>query len=328
MNNRRRLIRTLAAAPLVAARRGFAQGAFPNRNIRMIVPFTPGGALDTVARAVAPIASERLGQQVVIENRPGGFTIIGNDMVAKATPDGYTLLFAAAPIALNTALGLKLPYDPMKHFEYVSLVARIPGLVLVNPAVPAKNLKELVEYAKKESAEKGSFQYASAGVGTMGHLLGEYFFSEQGIKQVHVGYKGSVPALQDLLGGQTKVLFDAYIPSGPQVISGRVRGLALATSKRSPVLPDIPTFFEAGFTGFEAYGFYGVAAPGGTPKAIVDKLNAAFVAAASDRKVRATLVSSGYEVMASSPAEYRTFVQKQIDLWGPVVKKSNIKVEQ
>ena len=328
MQTRRRLIQTLAAAPLAVATSGFAQGAYPNRPIRMIVPFTPGGALDTVARAVAPLAGERLGQQVVIENRPGGFTMIGNDMVAKAAPDGYTLLFAAAPIALNSALGLKMPYDPMKDFEYVSLVARIPGLLVINPALPIKNLKELVAYAKTENAEKGSFQYASAGVGTMGHLLGEYFWSEQGVKQVHVGYKGSVPALQDLIGGQTKVLIDAYIPSGPQVVNGRVRGIALATSKRSPVLPDIPTFAEAGFPGFEAYGFYGVAAPGGTPKAIVDKLSDAFVAAASDRKVRATLVSSGYEVMASSPAEYRSFVQKQIALWGPVVKKSNIKVEQ
>ncbi len=327
MQTRRRLIQALAAAPL-ASSGAFAQGAYPNRPLRMIVPFTPGGALDTVARAVAPLAGERLGQQVVIENRPGGFTMIGNDMVAKAAPDGYTLLFAAAPIALNSALGLKIPYHPMKDFEYVSLVARIPGLLVINPALPIKNLKELVAYAKKENAEKGSFQYASAGVGTMGHLLGEYFWSEQGVKQVHVGYKGSVPALQDLIGGQTKVLIDAYIPSGPQVVSGRVRGIALATSKRSPVLPDIPTFAEAGFPGFEAYGFYGVAAPGGTPKAIVDKLSDAFVAAASDRKVRATLVSSGYEVMASSSAEYRRFVQQQIALWGPVVKKSNIRVEQ
>ena len=328
MNHRRRLIRTLAAAPLLAAGRGFAQAAYPNRNIRMIVPFTPGGALDTVARAVAPIAGERLGQQVVIENRPGGFTVIGSELVAKAAPDGYTLLFAPAPIALNTALGLKLPYDPLKDFEYVSLVAQIPGLVVVHPSLPVKNLKELVEYAKKESADKGGFQYATAGVGTMGHLLGEYFFSEQGIKPIHVGYKGSVPALQDLIGGHIKVLLDAYIPSGPQVISGRVRGIALATARRAPVLPDVPTFAEAGFNGFQAYGFYGVAAPAGTPKAVVDKLSAAFVAAASDRKVRASLVSSGYEVIASSPAEYRTFVQKQIALWGPVVRKSNIKVEQ
>ena len=328
MIDRRQLLRVLGAASFALAGTAMAQSAYPDRSIRMVVPFTPGGALDTVARAVAPIASERLGQQVVIENRPGGFTIIGSDMVAKAAPDGYTLLFAPAPIAMNTALGLKLPYDPMKNFEYVTLVARIPGIVVVHPSVPVKNLKELVDYARRESAEKGGFQYGTAGVGTMGHLLGEHFFTQIGAKPVHIGYKGSAPALQDLIGGQVKVIIDAYIPSGPQILSGRARGLAIATTKRSPVLPDVPTFAEAGFAGFEAYGFYGVAAPAGTPRAVIDKLYAAFVAATTDRKVRATLVSSGYEVIASSPAEYRTFVQKQIDLWTPVVKKSNIKVEQ
>ncbi|MBL8383106.1 MAG: tripartite tricarboxylate transporter substrate binding protein [Burkholderiales bacterium] len=328
MNRRRRILGAAAAAPLTLATRGFAQGAYPTRAIRMIVPFTPGGALDTVARAVTPIASERLGQQIVIENRPGGFTMIGNDMVAKAPPDGYTLLFAAAPIAFNSALGLKIPYDPLTDFEYVSLVARIPGILIVHPSVPARNVRELVEYAKKEAAEKGSFQYASAGVGTMGHLLGEHFFSAQGIKTVHVGYKGSVPALQDLVGGQTRVLIDAYIPSGPQILSGRARGLALASGRRTPVLPDVPTFAEAGFPGFEGFGFYGVAAPARTPRAIVDRLNAAFVAAATDRKVLASLVSSGYEVSASSPAEYRSFVQRQIALWTPVVKRAGITVQQ
>ena len=328
MIDRRQLLRVLGAASFALAGTAMAQSAYPDRSIRMVVPFTPGGALDTVARAVAPIASERLGQQVVIENRPGGFTIIGSDMVAKAAPDGYTLLFAPAPIAMNTALGLKLPYDPMKNFEYVTLVARIPGVVVVHPSVPVKNLKELVDYARRESAEKGGFQYGTAGVGTMGHLLGEHFFTQIGAKPVHIGYKGSAPALQDLIGGQVKVIIDAYIPSGPQILSGRARGLAIATTKRSPVLPDVPTFAEAGFAGFEAYGFYGVAAPAGTPRAVIDKLYAAFVAATTDRKVRATLVSSGYEVIASSPAEYRTFVQKQIDLWTPVVKQSNIKVEQ
>ena len=328
MIDRRQLLRVLGAASFALAGTAMAQSAYPDRSIRMVVPFTPGGALDTVARAVAPIASERLGQQVVIENRPGGFTIIGSDMVAKAAPDGYTLLFAPAPIAMNTALGLKLPYDPMKNFEYVTLVARIPGVVVVHPSVPVKNLKELVDYARRESAEKGGFQYGTAGVGTMGHLLGEHFFTQIGAKPVHIGYKGSAPALQDLVGGQVKVIIDAYIPSGPQILSGRARGLAIATTKRSPVLPDVPTFAEAGFAGFEAYGFYGVAAPAGTPRAVIDKLYAAFVAATTDRKVRATLVSSGYEVIASSPAEYRTFVQKQIDLWTPVVKQSNIKVEQ
>ncbi len=331
MTNRRKLLGAVLAAPLATTvlSSGTALGqAYPSRSIRMIVPFTPGGALDTVARAVAPIASERLGQQIVIENRPGAFTAIGNDMVAKAAPDGYTLLFAAAPIAYNTALGLKLPYDPMKDFEYVSLVARIPGLILVHPSVPARNLKELLELARKETAEKGSFQFATAGVGTMGHMLGEYLFSSHGAKPVHVGYKGSAPALQDLVGGQVKVMIDAYIPSGPQVINGRVRGIALATSRRSPVLPDVPTIAESGVPPIEAFGFYGVMAPAGTPKAIVDKISEAFVAAATDRKVRASLVASGYEVTASSPAEYRAFVKQQIDLWTPVVKKANIVVQQ
>ena len=325
MIDRRQLLRVLGAASFALAGTAMAQSAYPDRSIRMVVPFTPGGALDTVARAVAPIASERLGQQVVIENRPGAFTAIGNDIVAKAAPDGYTLLFAAAPIAYNTALGLKLPYDPMKDFEFVTLVARIPGLLVVHPSLPVKTLKELVDYAKSQTA---GFQYATAGVGTMGHMLGEHFFTQQGVKPIHIGYKGAAPALQDLIGGQVKVLIDAYIPTGVQVAGGRARGIALATSKRSPVLPDVPTFAESGFPGLEAFGFYGVAAPAGTPKPLVHQLNAAFVAAASDRKVRASLVASGYEVMASSPAEYRAFVKNQIDLWTPVVKQSNIKVEQ
>jgi tripartite-type tricarboxylate transporter receptor subunit TctC len=328
MQTRRMFLRGAAAATLGAALPSRAQTPFPSRSIRMIVPFTPGGALDTVARAVAPIAGERLGQQVVIENRPGGNTAIGSDMVAKAAPDGHTLLFAPAPIAFNTALGLKLPYDPMTDFEYVTLVARIPGLVVVHPSLPVKSLKELLEYARRESAEKGGFQYATAGVGTMGHMLGEYFFSEHGAKPVHVGYKGAAPALQDLIGGQVKVLIDTYIPTGAQIAGGRVRGIALATSRRSPVMPEVPTFAEAGFPAMEAFGFYGVAAPAGTPKKVVEQLNAAFVAAATDRKVRASLVASGYEVIANSPKEYRAFVQQQIDLWRPVVKKANIRVEQ
>ena len=323
---RRRMFVGLALAMSCAAAQ--AQGGFPSRPIRMVVPFTPGGALDTVARAVAPIAGERLGQQVVIDNKPGGNPAIGSDMVAKAAPDGQTLLFAPAPIAFNTALGLKLPYDPLKDFSFITLVARIPGILIVNPQVPVKTVRELVEYAKRETAEKGTFQYATAGVGTMGHMLGERFFIEQGVKPQHIGYKGSAPALQDLVGGQVRVMIDAYIPSGPQVIAGRARALAIASSRRSPVLPDVPTFAEAGYPGLEAFGFYGVMAPAGMPKAVVDKLNAAFVAAAGDRQVRAGLIASGYEVIASSPEGYRDFVKRQIDTWAPVVKKANIRVEQ
>lgn len=322
---RRTLIRAGGMLPFLYAGATRAQGTYPTRPIRAVIPFAPGGALDTVARMVEPVASRVLGQALVLDNRPGAFNILGTDVVAKSQPDGQTLLFAAAPQAFNSALGLKLPYDPLRDFAYVSLVARIPALFIVHPSLPVRNLKELVEYGKKEP---DGIQFATAGVGSMPHLLAEYFFRRAGVKSQHIGYKGSAPALQDLLGGQIKILVDAFVPSGPQILSGRVRGIAVASSRRSPVLPDVPTMAEGGFAGFEAYGFYGVAAPAGTPKPIIDKLNQAFVAAANDRAVRASLVASGYEVIASSPNEYRSFVQQQIAQWTPVVREAQIRVEQ
>lgn len=323
--HRRKILQAGAALPLLAAGVARAQGAYPSRPIRVVVPFAPGGALDTVARTVEPVASRRLGQPLVIDNRPGAFNMLGTEIVAKAEADGQTLLFAAAPQAFNTALGLKMRYDVMRDFEYVSLVARIPALFIVHPSLPVNNLKELVEYARKQS---GGIQYSTAGVGSMPHLLGEYFFRRAGVKAQHIGYKGSAPALQDLVGGQVKIMIDAYVPSGPQVLAGRARAIAIASARRSPVLPDVPTVAEGGYPGFEGYGFYGVVAPAGTPKTIVDQLNQAFVAATSDRAVRASLVAGGYEVIGSTPAEYRAFVQKQIAQWTPVVKEAQIEVQQ
>lgn len=322
---RRRILQAGAALPLIAAGVARAQAAYPSKPIRVVVPFAPGGALDTVARAVEPVASRILGQSLVIDNRPGAFNMLGTEIVAKAEPDGHTVLFAAAPQAFNTALGLKMRYDVMRDFEYVSLVARIPGIFIVHPSLPVNNLRELVEYAKKQPE---GIQFATAGVGSMPHLLGEYFFRRAGVKAQHIGYKGSAPALQDLVGGQVKILIDAYVPSGPQILAGRARGLAVASTRRSPVLPNVPTVAEAGFPGFEGYGFYGVVAPAGTPKPVVDKLNQAFVAATGDRAVRAALVAGGYEVIGSTPAEYRAFVQKQIAQWTPVVKEAQIQVQQ
>lgn len=321
---RRAILRAGAGLPLVLAGGLPARSAFAASAMRMVVPFAPGGALDTVARLVQPEASKVLERTLVIENKPGAFNILGNDAVAKAAPDGETLLFAAAPIAFNTALGLKLPYDPIRNFEYVSLVARIPALFLVHPSVPVRTLKELVEWGK---AQPGGIQFATAGVGSMPHLLGEYFFRRAGVPAQHVGYKGSTPALQDLLGGQVKVMIDPFVPSGPYVQSGRVRGLAVASARRTPVLPDVPTVAESGFPGFEGYGFYGVLAPAKTPRAVVDKLNRAFVTAVNERSVHAALIGSGYEVVGSSPAEYREFVQQQIAHWTPVVKEARIEVQ-
>lgn len=325
MPHRRTMLRAGAALPLLLSGAVRAQGAYPTRPIRVVVPFAPGGALDTVARTVEPVASRVLGQSLVIDNRPGAFNMLGTEIVANAPPDGHILLFAAAPQAFNTALGLKMRYDVMRDFEYVSLVARIPALFIVHPSLPVHTLKELVAYARKQP---DGVQFATAGVGSMPHLLGEWFFRRAGVKAQHIGYKGSAPALQDLLGGQVKILIDAYVPSGPQILSGRARGLAIASARRSPVLPDVPTVAESGFPGLEAYGFYGVVAPARTPKPIIDKLNSAFVAATNDRAVRASLVAGGYEVIGSSPAEYREFVQKQIAQWTPVVKEAQIRVQQ
>jgi tripartite-type tricarboxylate transporter receptor subunit TctC len=324
-HQRRTLLRACAALPLLAAAGARAQGGLFKAPIRVVVPFAPGGALDTVARTVQPVASRLVEQSLVIENRPGAFNILGTEAVAKSNPDGETLLFAAAPQAFNTALGLKLPYDPLRDFEYVSLVARIPGLFIVHPSLPVHTLKDLVAWGK---AQPGGIQFASAGVGSMPHLLGEWFFRHAGVKAQHVGYKGSAPALQDLIGGQVKVLIDVFVPSGPQILSGRARGLAVASDRRSPLLPDVPTAAESGYPGFEAYGFYGVVAPARTPKPIIQKLNEAFVTAANDRSAHASLIASGYEVVASSPSEYRRFVQQQIAQWTPVVKQAHISVQQ
>lgn len=324
-SHRRTILRAGAALPLVLAGAARAQGAYPTRPVRVVIPFAPGGALDTVARTVEPVASRVLGQSLVMDNRPGAFNMLGTEIVAKAEPDGHTVLFAAAPQAFNAALGLKMRYDVMRDFEYVSLVARIPAIFVVHPSLPIHSLKELVAYAKSQPE---GIQYATAGVGSMPHLLGESFFRRVGVRAQHIGYKGSAPALQDLVGGQVKIMIDVYVPSGPQVLAGRARGLAIASARRSPVLPDIPTMIESGFPGFEAYGFYGVVAPAGTPKPIIDKLNRAFVAASTDREVRAALIAGGYEVIGSTPAEYRQFVQKQIAQWTPVVKEAQIRVQQ
>lgn len=325
MPQRRAILRAGAALPLVLAGAGHAQTAYPAKPVRVVVPFTPGGALDTVARTVEPVASRTLGQSLVIDNKPGAFNMLGTEIVARAEPDGYTLLFAAAAQAFNTALGLKQRYDVMRDFEYVSLVARIPGLFIVHPSLPVRNLQELLAYARQQP---GGVQFATAGVGSMPHLLGEYFFRRAGVQAQHIGYKGSAPALQDLIGGQVKILIDAFVPSGPQILSGRARAIAIASERRSPVLPDVPTTGEAGYPWLQGYGFYGVAAPARTPAPVIQTLHKAFETAVSDRAVRASLVASGYEVVGSTPAEYRAFVQQQIALWTPVVKDAQIKVDQ
>ena len=310
----------LAAAVLPAA----AQGAFPSQPVRLIVPVAAGGGIDTAFRAIAPAWGEELGQTIVVENKPGGGQVLGSDLVAKAKPDGYTLLAAGVPIAFNTALGRKLPYDAVKDFTPLSLVVSQPLLIVVNPAVPVKSMAELVAYAK---AQKQPLQYTSGGLGSYGHLWWEMFRSRQGLAGEHVAYNGIAPALKDVMGGQVPLLIDAIVPSGTQVQAGTVRGLAIVSPQRAKSLPALPTLGEQGFTGFDAAPFYGVLGPAGMDPAVTQKLNASLVKALGRPALRDKLQELGFDVIASSPEAYAKLIRDEIDRWSKVVKEQNIKVE-
>ncbi len=316
----------LAAALMAAPWAAKAQTAepYPQRPVRIVVPFAPGGATDVVARMLAQRMSERLGQPFVVDNKPGAANMLANDLVAKAKPDGYTLLFAAAPLALNTALGMKLPYDVYTDFAPISLVASIPALFMVHPGTPWQTLKDVVAAARSQA---GGVNYATAGVGSMPHLIGEALRSQSGAPFTHIGYKGAVPALQDAVGGQVPMLIDAYIPAGQQIASGKLRGIAVAADRRTPVLPDVPTTAEQGFPELVGSGFYGLLAPAATPASVVAKLHVTVVDAVNKTDIRDKLVQLGYTVHASTPAEYSAYIKREIERWTPVVKAAGIKPE-
>ncbi|MBP6368822.1 MAG: tripartite tricarboxylate transporter substrate binding protein, partial [Burkholderiales bacterium] len=242
----------LAFGALVAP--AAAQEPFPSRPVKLVVPVAAGGGIDTAFRAIAPAWSEKLGQQVVVENKPGGGQVLGSDLVAKSKPDGYTLLAPGVPIAFNTALGRKLPYDAIRDFTPISHVVSQPLLVVVNPAVPVKSMPELFAHAK---AQKSPLQYTSDGIGSYGHLWWEMVRSREKIDGQHIAYNGIAPALKDVMGGQVPLLIDAIVPTGAQVKAGTVRGLAIVSSQRAKSLPDLPTLAEQGYTGLDAAPFYG-----------------------------------------------------------------------
>lgn len=307
-----------------AADQGGAAADYPKRAVKVIVPFAPGGALDTVARLVSQRLTERLGQPFIIENKPGAANIIGNDTVAKAAPDGYTLLFAAAPIALNQVLGLKTPYDALKDLTPISLVASGGVLILVHPSTPYKTMQDIVQAAK--ATPDGLF-YATAGVGSMPHLIGEYWKVESGTNLTHIGFKGSAPAMQAAVAGDVKVLIDGYIPSGSQLESGKLRAIAYAAPVRSALMPDVPTTAEAGFPNLVGGGFFGLMAPAGTPQPIIDKVHAAVRDMTREVEFRDRLTKLGYEVHGSTPAEYGAYIRQQIDRWTPIAKAADMKPE-
>jgi len=287
---------------------------YPTRPVRMVVPYPAGGSLDMVARLMGEKLAASLGQPFIVENRAGASTIIGTDAVVKAAPDGYTLLWGAAPIALNAAIGMKLPYDARRDLAPISFVASMTMLYLVNPKSHYTSMKQVIDEAGKDQ-----FFFASAGKGSIGHLINAYLNQTTSSKFTVVPYRGSTQALQDVLAGNIPFMIDGYIPSGIHVNTGELRALAVTTEKRSPLLPDVPTMAELGYPGATASADFGLLAPKGTPPDIVSKLNRAVKAALDLPEVRERLVSMGYEIHASSPEEYAQHIKSETDRWTKVV---------
>jgi len=297
--------------------------SYPTRPIRLIVPFGAGGGTDNLARIAEPVVSRTLGQPLVIENRPGGGSVIGMDIVAKAPGDGYTLVMVDSTIAVNPALK-PLPYDTLKDFAPVSLLATAPVILLAHPKVPAKTLAELVALAK---ANPGKLNYASGGNGSSTHLGGELLKLVAGIDIVHVPYKGTGPAMSDLIGGHVDVMFSGISSAKPFMDSGALRAYAVTGETRNAAVPDVPTFAEVGLGGVTASTYWGVLAPKGTPPEIVEKLGAAFARALKDPATAARLAALGYSPIAGGAADYADNLRGEIEKWGQVVRSANIKVE-
>jgi tripartite-type tricarboxylate transporter receptor subunit TctC len=300
-----------------------AQG-YPNHPIRIITPFGPGNAGDIIPRAIAPHMIQTLHQNIVMDNRPGAGGNIASEIVAKGTPDGYTLLFATIGThGINPNIYPKLAYDPIKDFTPISLAASSPNLLVVNPNLPVKTVKELIALAK---SKPGGLNFGSSGVGTSVHLSGELFNTLAGVKTIHVPYKGAAESLTDLIAGRTQFIFASMSSSINLAKSGKLRPLAVTSAMRHPALPDIPTMQEAGVAGFEAVAWFGYVAPAGLPKQIVTKLNGTVHAALMDQEVRERLFGFGVDPLASTPEEFAAFIRSEVRKWARVVKASGATV--
>jgi len=312
----------LAILPLVFAPLTFAQ-SYPSKPIRFLVGFPPGGTNDIVARALAQKLTENVGQSFVVENRGGANTAIATEIAARAVPDGYTILLNAPGHATNPAL-MKLAFDPVKDFAFISLAAETQNLVAVHPSFPPRNVRELIAFSKKHP---GEINYASSGTGTTVHLSAELFQFMAGIKWVHIPYKGGGPAVIELLAGQTSLMF-ANMPTVIQYVrGGKLRALAATGARRSSAAPDIPTVAESGIPGFEVTVWYGVSAPAMTPRAIVNRLNSEIVRALNSPDLRERLKSQGAEPVGNTPEQYTAFIQDEIAKWAKVIQAAGIKGE-
>lgn len=295
---------------------------YPSKAIRFIVPFAPGGTNDIVARIVGAKLGEAWNQPVVIDNRGGAGGVIGTDLGAKSAPDGYTLLMANVNLATNPSLVKKLPYDTLKDFSPVSLLATSPTVLAVNPAFPAKTVGELIAYAKRNP---GKLNYSTSGAGTTTHIAMELLISMTGIKMVPVHYKGGGPAMIDLIAGRVSPGFTTILSVIPHLKANRLRALAVSTAKRSPVLPDVPTVAESGLPGYEFTGWWGMVVPAQTPRVIVAKLNAELGKVLGDSSVRANLIQQGASPEHTTPAQFASYIASEISKWAKVIRQAGIK---
>ena len=301
----------------------FAQH-YPAKPIRFIVGYTPGGAADILARAVGARMTEAWGQAVIVENRAGAGTNNASEIAAKSPPDGYTLFMPTVANAINVTLYPKLAFDPFKDFAYVTDIAKVPGIVVVHPSVPAKNTKELIALAR---AHPNELRHGSTGIGSPHHLAGELFKTMAGIKMIHVPYKGASPALVDVVAGHIEVYFGAFVSTLPHVKSGRVRALGVTTLKRVPVMPEIATIDEQGLKGFETGSWFGVAVPAATPREIVVRLHTEVVRIIKLPEVTARIASEGADFVGDTPEQFTAFFRAEVVKWGKAVKASGARPE-
>jgi tripartite-type tricarboxylate transporter receptor subunit TctC len=313
----------IALATAIGAGTAFAQ-TYPDRPVKMIVPFAPAGPTDVIARIVADKLSTSLGKQFYVENRPGAGGNTGTAAVAQSPADGYTLLVASTGLVVNPSLFAKVPYDPVKDFAPISLIAVSPNVLTVHPSVEAKSVTELVALIK---ANPGKYSYASPGVGSTPHLSGEMFRISQGIDMVVVQFSGAGPAMQNTVGGHTPIAVTALPPATPQIKDGKLRALMVTSAKRVSALPDVPTAAEAGLAGQEAYTLTGLLAPAGTPKAIVDLVHREVVKIVALPDVQKRLDDLGFQVVANSPAEFAAQIKTEVEKWAKVIRDAKIKVD-
>jgi tripartite-type tricarboxylate transporter receptor subunit TctC len=319
-----RAARVLTAVALAAASAAHAQATYPTRAIRLVVPSSPGGGTDITARIIAPKLSEYLGQQVVVENRAGAGTMIGGEVVARSAPDGYTLLMGISTLAINPAMYKKVPYDALKDFAPISQVVSLPNILVSHPSVPVKSVKELITFAR---AHPGQLNFASAGIGTSPHLSMELFLVMTKLKMLHVPYKGSGQGVVDVLAGHIALMMPSILTALPYAKEGRLRALGVTSAKRAAGAPDVPTIAEAGVPGYEATQWFGVLAPAGTPRDIVNRVHKEIVRVLQTPQIRDRLSADGAVPIGSTPEEFAAYIRSETAKWAGVIKSAGIQPE-